>query len=224
MKRQTGFTLIELAIVLVIIGLLLGGVLKGQELITNAKVKNIANDLKSIQVMIYGYQDKFHALPGDDVLVTSHLTGSHAATTPAASQGNAQIEGHWDSDTQTDETYLFWEHVRLAGLSPGSAAHTAATEIAQYIPRNAEGGRLGAESIASFRTHGITDADFPGSFVACAGGLTGKIVKQIDVTLDNGETSTGSVRAIADPIAAAGASVPSANIDDNALYVVCYSF
>ncbi len=47
-KQQTGFTLIELAIVLVIIGLLLGGVLKGQELINSAKVKNMATDFKNI--------------------------------------------------------------------------------------------------------------------------------------------------------------------------------
>ena len=75
MKKQAGFTLIELAIVLVIIGLLLGGVLKGQELINSAKVKNMATDFKNIQVYIYGYQDKFRALPGDDALAATHLTG-----------------------------------------------------------------------------------------------------------------------------------------------------
>ena len=58
MKKQTGFTLIELAIVLVIIGLLLGGVLRGQELINSAKVKNLAADFRNIPVYIYGYQDK----------------------------------------------------------------------------------------------------------------------------------------------------------------------
>ena len=52
MKKQSGFTLIELAIVLVIIGLLLGGVLKGQELINSAKVKNMASDFKNVQVYI----------------------------------------------------------------------------------------------------------------------------------------------------------------------------
>jgi prepilin-type N-terminal cleavage/methylation domain-containing protein len=58
MKRdQSGFTLIEIAIVLVIIGLLLGGVLKGQELINSAKVKNLAADFKNVPVFVYGYQD-----------------------------------------------------------------------------------------------------------------------------------------------------------------------
>ncbi len=45
-SQQSGFTLVEIAIVLVIIGLLLGGILKGQELINSAKVKNLANDIK----------------------------------------------------------------------------------------------------------------------------------------------------------------------------------
>ena len=58
-RKQSGFTLIEIAIVLVIIGLLLGGVLKGQELINSAKVKNLATDFKNIPVFIYGYQDKY---------------------------------------------------------------------------------------------------------------------------------------------------------------------
>ena len=65
-RRQAGFTLVEIAIVLVIIGLLLGGVLKGQELITQAKIKNVANDFNGISAAIYGYQDRYKQLPGDD--------------------------------------------------------------------------------------------------------------------------------------------------------------
>ena len=65
-SQQKGFTLVEIAIVLVIIGLLLGGVLKGQELINSAKVKNLANDFRSIPTFVFAYQDKFRALPGDD--------------------------------------------------------------------------------------------------------------------------------------------------------------
>ena len=62
-NNQSGFTLVEIAIVLVIIGLLLGGVLKGQELINSAKVKNFAGDIRNISTFIYAYQDRFRALP-----------------------------------------------------------------------------------------------------------------------------------------------------------------
>ena len=83
--KQHGFTLVEIAIVLVIIGLLLGGVLKGQEMINSAKVKNLANDFRTIPLFIYGYQDKFKRLPGDDPAVASHLPSATLATTPAGS-------------------------------------------------------------------------------------------------------------------------------------------
>ena len=80
-SQQSGFTLVEIAIVLVIIGLLLGGILKGQELINSAKAKSLANDFRAIPVYIYGYQDKFRALPGDDAQVAAHLTGANVAST-----------------------------------------------------------------------------------------------------------------------------------------------
>ena len=65
MRKQTGFTLIEIAIVLVIVGLLLGGVLKGQELITSARVRNMISQQDGIKAAYYGFQDRYRALPGD---------------------------------------------------------------------------------------------------------------------------------------------------------------
>ena len=92
-KQQTGFTLIELAIVLVIIGLLLGGVLKGQELINSAKVKNMASEMKNIQIYVYSYQDKFKAIPGDDKSATVHVGATKNGN------GDGQIDGAWNSTT-----------------------------------------------------------------------------------------------------------------------------
>src|SRR5271170_940160 len=65
-RQQSGFTLVEIAIVLVIIGLLLGGILKGQEMITQAKIKNVVSDFNGITAAQYAYQDRYHQLPGDD--------------------------------------------------------------------------------------------------------------------------------------------------------------
>ena len=179
MKKHAGFTLIELAIVLVIIGLLLGGVLKGQELINSAKVKNMATDFKNVQVYIYGYQDKFKALPGDDGQVTTHLTGATLATT-GGTVSNGVIDGKWDSTTNTDESVLFWQHVRLANLASGPT-----TVDANFYPKNADGGRFGVQSISGFTS--VTN--MPGTYVACSRGVLGKFAKQLDVSLDDGDGS-----------------------------------
>ena len=135
--NNPGFTLIEIAIVLVIIGLLLGGVLKGQELINNARVKSFASDFRNVPVYIYAYQDRFRAIPGDDVLANTHAAGGTVATTPTGTLNNGQIDGAWNSTVNTDESCLFWQHIRLANLAratrpllalrPKASAITAST-------------------------------------------------------------------------------------------------
>ena len=213
MKKQSGFTLIELAIVLVIIGLLLGGVLKGQELINSAKVKNMASDFKNTQVYIYGYQDKYRALPGDDANAVTHL-GLTATPGTGGTLGNGVIQGAWDA-VGTEESAVFWQHVRLAGLAPGGTVVGASG----YFPTNADGGRIGIQSVSGFTK--ITS--MTGSFAICSNAILGKFVKQLDTALDDGETSTGSFRAnlVATAI---GAGVTTAAIVDSDSYTGCLTF
>jgi len=212
MKRhQSGFTLIEIAIVLVIIGLLLGGVLKGQELINSAKVKNLASDFKNVPVFIYGYQDKFKALPGDDALALTHVSGV-LATTPAASQGNGIIDGLWKPAATTDETHLFWQHVRLAGLAPGPTDPS----VADYVPVNTVGGKIGVTSAANSPITGLR-----GSYIICSDGIAGKFAKQLDTTLDDGNTATGSLMVITAGTTTAGAAIATTAIVDDTPYLVC---
>lgn len=216
-KTQSGFTLVEIAIVLVIIGLLLGGVLKGQELINSAKVKNMANDFRNTATFVYAYQDKFRATPGDDPSADSHVSNGTKATTPDKMQGNTRINGNWNSTTTTDETVLFWQHVRLAGLATGI---TDATKP-EYFPRNAEGGRIGITSDPVVT--GAT-ANFPGSFFVCSE-MEGRFARQLDSTIDDGSTATGNLRVIgpAGTASAAADAVPAAltPANDATTYVVC---
>src|SRR5690349_10539101 len=94
MKRQSGFTLVEIAIVLVIIGLLLGGILKGQEMITQAKIKNTMADFTGISAAYHGYQDRYRAIPGDDSGAATRWTTPSAAT---AGNGNGIVAGTYNN-------------------------------------------------------------------------------------------------------------------------------
>ncbi len=114
MKRQQGFTLIEIAIVLVIIGLLLGGVLKGQELITSARVRNMISQQDGIKAAYFGFLDRYRALPGDYNQATANITGVGVACGAAGNgDGNGQI-------ASGAEAIMVWDHLSKAGFINGS--------------------------------------------------------------------------------------------------------
>jgi prepilin-type N-terminal cleavage/methylation domain-containing protein len=213
MSKQTGFTLIELAIVLVIIGLLLGGVLRGQELINSAKVKNMVTDIKNVQIYVYSYQDKFKAVPGDDKSAIIHVGATKNG------DGNGVIDGAWNSVSASDESYNFWQHIRLAGLASGST--DAATTNTTYLPTNNEGGAVGVQSNPQKTISGLT-----GSYAVCSGGIVGKIAKQIDAQMDDGDTTKGSVMVAesVDGVTAKTAVATTAENFDSTKYVLCVAF
>jgi prepilin-type N-terminal cleavage/methylation domain-containing protein len=212
-SQQSGFTLVEIAIVLVIIGLLLGGILKGQELINSARVKNLANDFRVIPTYIYAYQDKYRALPGDQAQaqLDNQFTGATAAT--AGTRGNGVIDGSWNG-AATTEAGIFWQHVRLANLAAGPTA----TGDAAYFPTNAVGGRLGAQSGAAIT--GMT-----GTYSVCSAGILGRYAKQLDTQMDDGVANTGSMRVTAtDAAGTYPATAATPPLNDDTSYTVCMMF
>lgn len=216
-KRQHGFTLVEIAVVLVIIGLLLGGVLKGQELINGAKVKNVMNDFRSTSTYAFGYQDRFRALPGDDTNVATRLPGAVGAST-GGTAGNGRLEGNWNSTTPTDESVLFWQHIRLANFAGGDGRNPGAEGIVlqDWLPHNAVGGRVGVTGTSPI-------AGWGGSFFVCQDKLSGSFARQIDIALDDGRPDSGSVRLLSDG-ASSGAAIASDKLVDADLYTVCASY
>lgn len=128
MKHQRGFTLVEIAIVLVIIGLLLGGILKGQELITSARVRNLANQIEGIKAAFFGFQDRYRALPGDFRLASSQIAG-------------ASQDGNGDGRILGTESIATWDHLSHAGFINGTYTFNA-TESSTTTPTNPWNGRM----------------------------------------------------------------------------------
>jgi prepilin-type N-terminal cleavage/methylation domain-containing protein len=198
-RRQSGFTLIEIAIVLVIIGLLLGGILKGQELITQGRIRNVANDFQSMTAAINLYQDRYRAIPGDDAGAAARWT----IDPPGGTLGNGIVEGVYDSGTAADQSRQFWLHLRRAGLVGGAVTDNS-------TPPNAASGITGVQN-GAFGIPGI---------VVCSNNLPAKIAQAIDTQFDDGSSDTGTVRAATGTTA--GTTPATDYVDDGAnFYVVC---
>ena len=106
-------------------------------MINSAKVKSLASEFRAIPTFIYGYQDRF--APCRETTAMPRASGTNATN---GTRGNGVIEGAWDSENPGDESFLFWQHVRLANLAVGPTSYSGA-DAAAFIPRNAEGGRIG---------------------------------------------------------------------------------
>ncbi len=110
-RRQRGFSLVELGVVLLVVSILIGGVLKGRELIGLSKLQRLESDLESVQTSAALYRDYYQHLPGDDPSASQRFT-SHGAVENG--NGNNQIE--FSQGSQNGENSLFWQHLRAAGL------------------------------------------------------------------------------------------------------------
>jgi len=180
-SRQTGFTLVEITITLSIIGLLIGGVLKGQEMINNARLKRIQADNTGISTAIRVYQDRYGLLPGDDNKVTSRFSVYvDGINDPEASDINGNGDGRFDGDwigAADSETANLWKHLRAAGIVAGNGDD-------DRQPTNAFSGNIGVRS-DSLKIFGG---------VIVFGLVDGTVATILEARHDDGNPSTGYIQ------------------------------
>jgi prepilin-type N-terminal cleavage/methylation domain-containing protein len=184
-SKAQGFTLVEIAIVLVIIGLLLGGILKGQEMITQAKIKNSIADFSGISAAYYGYQDRYRAIPGDDPNAATRWTTPAAAT---AGNGNGIVAGTYNNAgavcTAATESCSWWDHLRRAGFVAGNGV---------LQPSNAFAGQIGVQTGDGAAVPAAVLGGFSG-LIVCSANIPDKVAIAMDTQMDDGLPGSGTVR------------------------------
>ncbi|PZP86950.1 MAG: hypothetical protein DI582_01495 [Azospirillum brasilense] len=118
--HQRAFSLVELSIVLVILGLLTGGILGGQSLIRAAELRSVTADFKRLHTAVFTYRDKYLELPGDHSRAFDFFSTNCGATAVACNgNGNGLIGDVLNGQTH-GEGYMAVKHLALAGLIEGS--------------------------------------------------------------------------------------------------------
>ena len=202
-NKQKGFTLVEIAIVLVIIGLLLGGILKGQELINSARVRNLADQNSGIQAAYYGFIDRYRQVPGDFIAANASQAMGVTINLPVV---GSTTDGNGQLDNTLEEAAAVWEQLAKSqflggGFTPATAvpASEGAYTASQVGPLNAFNGALiltrnaGYTGVASIRLNLHMGRNVPVS-----------IARELDVKVDDGLPNTGVLRLTDAALAAGG--------------------
>ena len=183
MKSRAGFTLVEIAILLVIITLLLGGILKGKEMVTQSKIKKVIEEFSKISAAYYGYQDRYQANPGDDPNAAKHWAGA------ASGNGDGKVEGAYNAECPSSakvgapESCLWWDDLRRAGFQ---VAGNGAKQ-----PRNSFGGIIGVQT--GNGSNGSALGGMTG-LIVCSTNIPDKVAIEVDRRLDDGRIGSGTIR------------------------------
>lgn len=210
-RDEAGFTLVELAIVMIIIGLLIGGVLKGQELIANAQVTAQVAQMKGIDAAVSTFRDTYKAFPGDMGNATDRLPSCEGAACANNGDPDGRLDDIGADPTAPGDNMFFWAHLAAADLFSGVDQSEDTDAWGQAYPAANAGGGYHAGQYAG------AGATFPGNPAGVAGrsgtylawhntpneaptednaSLSTASAARIDLKMDDGAPNTGSVIAM----------------------------
>lgn len=198
-KTATGFTLIEMSVVLVVIALITGGILVGRDLVQASQLRKVISDVTNIKSAIAAYRERFRALPGDDPRAQSWFG---AAACPDEDVGTGQVcngngDGYIQSGVNLMETYKAWEHLSLAKLVPGTYTGVYGDNPANlWIPSGIYGGavyRATNEPTVYNRNGSYIQLGSTNTFFTAGGVLNTPDAYSIDAKMDDGKADHGDV-------------------------------
>ena len=189
-RKAAGFTLIEIAIVLVVVGLLVGAVLTGQELIASARVRNLADSSAGIRSAYFAFVDRYRRVPGD--WNASEAGEALGAAVNGGGNDNGRIDN--DSGDEWTEPNALWEQLAKAGFLQGEFAGDAVapTPTNQRAPLNPFNRIMVLGRTADYLHPGGTP---PVRLNLVLGrGIPVDIARELDLKIDDGAPDTGALR------------------------------
>ena len=183
--KQSGFTLIEIAIVLVIIGLLLGGVLKGQELINTARVRALNSSVDGVTAAWFSFQDRYRGYPGDYSQASVNLGGA-----PTSGDGDGTV------DTNAERANV-WVHLQAAGYITGNfdavAANTPADQYQCPLTTCPDNG-FGVGMVVSFGEEIRAVVNVNAHELISGHGIPVEVLAELDRKVDDGLPTSGAMQ------------------------------
>ncbi len=217
--KTNGFTLVELSIVMIIIGLLIGGILKGQELVMNARVASVVTQTKQVSAAYNTFYDSYHAVPGDMSSAEGGLANCLATTACYGGNGDnvlgvgiptgQEAEAWYNTPaTITSENTQFWKHLALTDMIGGINPTATVTGWNQTHPYTSLDAGLHARTSRSVAAHGSLDGltlvlrnDLNGNWKCdnpgrdnCA--IAPDFAYRIDAKMDDGYAFSGIIQSI----------------------------
>ena len=184
MRRHHGFTLFEVVVGLVIVGMLLGGVLKGQELIASARVRHLIAQQDGIRAGILGFLDRYRAYPGDYGQPRANIPGCGAC---AQGNNNGMLRSVAGGDA-IDEHIAAWEHLSRAGFISVTYTYAVSPEIESSAPANIYSRYL---RIVYDNTYGSGTSQ-PRHNLKTGNQIPSDMLAEVDRKVDDGSATSGA--------------------------------
>lgn len=181
---QAGWTLVEMAIVLVVIGLALWGILKGEEMMTQGRSKAVINEVHGISAAYLAYRDRYRAIPGDDLMAggpNGRWTASVSGNGDGIIAGSYEAQPAGATPAASEESNLFWWHLRLAEFLTGPTAGAGMG----VQPKNALGKIIGVQTGTGAATLGLE------GLVICTANIPDKIAIAVETQIDDKAAASG---------------------------------